>query len=92
MFKTGFKFLILCAILLLVTAVLHSFGLKEVVNSLTTDKKHFTQNNSANSQGSTVINQEEQYRGRAQETRPDISVPPPPGAPPVQEAPTSQAE
>ncbi len=93
MFKTGFKFLALCMVLLAAAAVIHSFGLKEVVDSLTTEKKHFTQNNSANSQGSTVINQEEQYRGRAQETRPDISVPPPPGAThTVQEAPVSQAE
>ena len=93
MFKTGFKFLALCTILLAAAAVIHSFGLKEVVDSLTTEKKHFTQNDSANSQGSTVIRQEEQYRGRAQETRPDISVPPPPGgATPMQEAPTSQAE
>lgn len=92
MFKTGFKFLALCGILLATAAVLHSLGFKDVVNSLTTEKKHFAQNNSANSQGSTVINQEEQYRGHAQEIRPDISVPPPPGATPAQEAPTSQAE
>ena len=92
MFKTGFKWLTLCMILLATAAVLHSLGFKDVVNSLTTDKKHFTQNNTANSQGSTVINQDEQYRGRAQETRPDISVPPPPGATQVPQAPTSQAE
>ena len=94
MLKTGFKFLALCMVLLCAVTVLHSLGFKDVVNSLTTEKKRFTQNNSANSQGSTVVNQDEQYRGRAQQTRPDISVPPPPSTMPdtVQEAPTSQAE
>ncbi len=95
MFKTGFKFLAFCMVLLAAAAFVHAFGVKDIVNSLTTEKKRFTQNDTANSQGSTVIRQDGQYRGRAQETRPDISVPPQPGATSAasaQEAPTSQAE
>ncbi len=84
----GFKLLSLICVLP-VAAVLHGFGVKDVMNSLTTEKKRFSQNSeSANSQASTVVEQDA-YRGRAQELRPDISVPPPPTP---QEAPTSQAE
>lgn len=92
----GIKVLALFAVLLSVAALLHAFGVKDVVNSLTTDKKHFSQHSeSANSQASTVLTNDDQTRGRAQEMRPDISVPPPPGstlADTPQEAPTSQAE
>ena len=85
----GFKLLSLICVLLAAAAVLHGFGVKDVMNSLTTEKKRFSQNSeSANSQASTVVEQDA-YRGRAQELRPDISVPPPPTP---QEAPTSQAE
>lgn len=85
----GFKLLSLICVLPVAAAVLHGFGVKDVVNSLTTEKKRFSQNSeSANSQASTVVEQDA-YRGRAQELRPDISVPPPPTP---QEAPTSQAE
>ena len=85
----GFKLLSLICVLPVAAAVLHGFGVKDVMNSLTTEKKRFSQNSeSANSQASTVVEQDA-YRGRAQELRPDISVPPPPTP---QEAPTSQAE
>ncbi len=86
----GFKLFTLIGVLLIAAAVLHGFGVKDVMNSLTAEKKRFSQNSeSANSQASTVVEQDA-YRGRAQELRPDISVPPPATTP--QEAPTSQAE
>lgn len=91
MLKTGFKLVALGAVLLMTAVFLRAFGLKDVVQSLTQEQKRFAQNKeSANSQASTVINQDEQYRGRAQQMQPDISVPPPPVA--AQQAPTSQAE
>ncbi len=64
------------------------FDMKGIVRSLTEEPKHFSTNKEMES---TIITPDDnQYRGRAQEMRPDISVPPPPDT--VQEAPTSQME
>ena len=63
------------------------FDMKGIMRSLTEEPKHF---NSNKEMGSTLVSQEEQYRGRAQEMRPDISVPPLPNT--AQEAPASQME
>ncbi len=64
-----------------------SFDMKGIMRSLTEEPKHF---NSNKEMESTLVSQEEQYRGRAQEMRPDISVPPLPNT--AQEAPASQME
>ena len=75
---------------LLLVPVVHSFDVNGIVRSLTEEKKRFSTNReAADGRGSTVVSQDEQYRGRAQEMRPDISVPPPAGNE-VQEAPDSQ--
>lgn len=77
---------------------LQSFGLKDVVDSLTTTPKRFAgPTDSANSRASTIVETppDESYRGHAQQMRPDISVPPPPGTSEpatAQQAPASQME
>lgn len=73
----------------------YGFGLKDVVNSLTTEPKRFDQASEPSSTVVTSPKQDESYRGRAQELRPDISVPPPPSSyvsAPVEQAPASQME
>lgn len=70
---------------------LHAWDMKGVMRSLTQEPKRFSSNNTdtANSQASTVVDND--YRGRAQELRPDISVPPPPQAA-VPQAPSAQID
>lgn len=63
------------------------FDMKGIVRSLTEEPKHFNTNQEMES---TLISHDEQYRGRAQQMRPDIAVPPAPDT--VQEAPASQME
>ncbi len=76
---------------LLLVPVVHSLDVKGIVRSLTEEPKRFTTGNErSNGRSGTVVSQEDQYRGRAQEMRPDISVPPPPVDEKVQEAPASQ--
>ncbi len=70
---------------LLLVPVVHSLDVKGIFRSLTQERKRFQ---SAKPSTSTVVNQDEQYRGHAQEMRPDISVPP--AASEVQDDPPSQ--
>ncbi len=65
----------------------HGFDMKGIMRSLTEEPKHF---DSGKGETRSTLMNENQYRGRAQEMRPDISVPPPPDT--VQEAPASQME
>ena len=82
---------VVLAIGLFTAPFLHAWDMKGVMRSLTQEPKRFSSNNadSANSQASTVMDND--YRGRAQELRPDISVPPPPQAA-VQQAPSAQID
>ena len=68
-----------------------AWDMKGVMRSLTQEPKRFSSNNAdtANSQASTVVDNE--YRGHAQELRPDISVPPPPQDT-VSQAPSAQID
>ncbi len=68
-----------------------AISLKDVARTLTQSPKPVAR---PQNQSTLVTNpqQEEQYRGRAQEMRPDISVPPPAGNSRVQEAPPSQMQ
>lgn len=73
----------------LIATGVHSFDVKGIVRSLTEEPKRFnTSKDPSANQRSMAVSQEEQYRGHAQEMRPDISVPPSAGG--VQEAPASQ--
>ncbi|MBR5151263.1 MAG: hypothetical protein IKW71_00300, partial [Elusimicrobiaceae bacterium] len=89
MHKQGWLFLTVGCVLLAGLGALgvHGFDMKGIVKSLTQETKHFQSGKESNS---TIISQEEQYRGRAQQMRPDISVPPSPTAPAVQEPPAGQ--
>ena len=75
----------------------HGLDMKDIFRSLTAEPKRA--DSAKNQPTSTLITPQDQYRGRAQEMRPDISVPPPPSSadatqvpeePQAQEAPTSQ--
>ena len=96
--KTVYTLLSLAAVLLAGALLVRGFGMKDVLNSLTQEQKRFSNASpGADSNGSTVIlsnEKNEAYRGHAQQMRPDISVPPPPGAEQdvPQEAPAGQME
>ena len=73
------------------------FGIsfKDIASTLTADPKRFESSRQQTSTLVTPPEKDDAYRGRAQELRPDISVPPPAGqnaATQPQEAPHSQME
>ena len=56
----------------------HGLDMKDIFRSLTAEPKRA--DSAKNQPASTLITPQDQYRGRAQEMRPDISVPPPPSS------------
>ena len=74
------------------TLASYGFDMKGILRTLTEEPKRADPSKSQTT--STLVTQDEQYRGRAQEMQPDISLPPPPNAPEaapdIQEAPESQ--
>ncbi len=88
--KQGWGFLTVGAMCLagLGALVVHGLDIKDILRNLTEEPKRV--DSSKTQTTSTLISQEDQYRGRAQELQPDISVPPLPATTDTQEAPTSQ--
>lgn len=87
---------VLLAALAAVVPLAYGLNLKDIARTLTQEPKHF-QNRPSGSD--TAAMSDDAYRGRAQEMRPDISVPPPAASSSTQitqnapqEAPVSQAE
>lgn len=66
------------------TLAVHGLDVKDIVRSLTQEHKHFSSHKPDS--GSTIVTQEDSYRGRAQQLQPDIPVPPPPEPPAVEQA------
>lgn len=94
--SNSLKFLIWVCIIALLASVPFAYGLsfKDITDTLTQDKKRF-QNHAEQPAPTQPAPTDNDYRGRAQEMRPDISVPPPAQTVPadtVQNAPASQAE
>ncbi len=93
MHKRGWLFLTLGCVCLagLSALVSHGFDMKGILQTLTQEPKHADHSKTQTS--STLVSQDEQYRGRAQEMRPSISLPPPPNKQQiteVQDAPEGQ--
>ena len=76
--KQGWLFLISVCMCLAGLSALASYGLdmKGIWQTLTEEPKR--PDHSKTQPSSTIVSQDEQYRGRAQQMRPDISLPPPP--------------
>jgi hypothetical protein len=66
------------------TLAVHGLDVKDIVRSLTQEHKHFSSHKPDS--GSTIVTQEDSYRGRAQQLQPDMPVPPPPEPPAVEQA------
>lgn len=79
--------------LLVAGPVLYGLSFKDIARTMTQEPKRFQ--NRPNDKSTVVAPTDNDYRGRAQEMRPDISVPPPASSatePSVKEAPAAQAE
>lgn len=81
---------VLLAVLVVVVPRIYGLSFQDITRTMTQEPKRFQ--NRPNEKSTVVTPSDDEYRGRAQEMRPDISVPPPASAPEIQEAPSSQAE